>query len=323
MELSLTIAMMCVAAIAAFTGVCSLAGDLRRFKPSRASERLDREFRQEQRDSVQRSMQQSILFRDLQKAADENSASQSQSIRERLAKWLEQSGLSLKVDTLISWCIGLCAGCGGLIGLARASWGAGFAAGLIGLAAPLLYVRHKRRQRMDKIRQLLIEAFETIARVLRAGQTLPQALNVVAAECSRPLADEFSLCFEQQKLGLSPDVAFQELADRVGVLELQLFALVAQIQQSTGAGVGELVGKLAEMVRERERTRYKIKALTAESRLQASVLLGLPPVVLVIMLIVKRDYVQSLLQYPTLLAGTFLMQIVGALWIRRIVNIDD
>ncbi|MGE0529395.1 MAG: type II secretion system F family protein, partial [Bdellovibrionales bacterium] len=149
-----------------------------------------------------------------------------------------------------------------------------------------------------------------------------QSLTVVANECESPICDEFSFCFEEQKLGLPAHVAFQEMSERVGILEMHLFTLASRVQQRTGGNMAALVEKLAEMVRQRFRMRQKIKALTAEGRLQATVLLGLPPVILGVMVIVKWDYVEALFRHPELIAITLGLQLLGFLWIRHIIRFD-
>ena len=77
------------------------------------------------------------------------------------------------------------------------------------------------------------------------------------------------------------------------------------VQQQTGGNLAEMLDKLATIIRQRFHIRGKIKTLTAEGRIQAAVLLGLPPALLVIMLLMNRSYGQVLFQYPALLVGMF------------------
>src|SRR5262249_57164429 len=122
----------------------------------------------------------------------------------------------------------------------------------------------------------LPDAFDLMARVIRAGQTMSQAIQSVADEFDQPLAGEFAYCYEQQNLGLSPEVALRDLARRTGLVEVKIFVLAMLVQQQTGGNLAELLDKLSGVVRERFRVPGKIKALTAEGRMQATVLLVLP-----------------------------------------------
>jgi tight adherence protein B len=166
------------------------------------------------------------------------------------------------------------------------------------------------------------DAFDLMARVVRAGQTMAQAQQAIADEFESPIAAEFSLCFEQQNLGLAPEIALRDLARRAGLLEMKIFVTALLVQQQAGGNLSELLEKLAGVVRERFVTRGKILSLTAEGRLQGIVLLCLPTGLFLIMLMMNREFAVVLLNYPKLLMGVLVCQVVGALWIRKIVNFD-
>jgi tight adherence protein B len=168
----------------------------------------------------------------------------------------------------------------------------------------------------------LPDAFDLMARVIRAGQTMSQALQAVADEFDPPIAAEFAYCYEQQNLGLSPEVALRDLARRTGLLEIRIFVLALLVQQQTGGNLAELLDRLAAVIRERARIRGKIRALTAEGRFQALVLLAMPPGLFLIILLLNRSYGQVLLEHANLLIGMLIAEGLGALWIRRIVNFD-
>jgi tight adherence protein B len=161
-----------------------------------------------------------------------------------------------------------------------------------------------------------------MARTMRSGQTISQALQAVADECSTPLADEIRYCCQQQNLGLSPEAALRDLARRTGTLELKIFVLAVVVHRQSGGNLTELLDRLATVVRERFRIRGKIKSLTAEGRAQALVLLALPPFMMVILLLIARVYMMELFRFPMLLLGMFVSMTLGGLWMRRIINFD-
>ena len=139
---------------------------------------------------------------------------------------------------------------------------------------------------------------------------------------SQPIAAEFAYCYEQQNLGLSSENSLRELSRRTGLLEIKIFVVAVLVQQQTGGNLAELLDKLSTIVRDRFRIRGQVKALTAEGRLQGMVLLGLPPGMFVIMMLINREYASVLLQHPTLITATIVSELIGALWIRKIVNFD-
>src|SRR5207245_8851808 len=153
----------------------------------------------------------------------------------------------------------------------------GLAVGLLAAAICFLFVLMKRNARLQKIMSQLPDAFDLMARIIRAGQTMSQGLQAVADEFDQPIAGEFAYCYEQQNLGLSPEVALRDLAQRTGLLEIKIFVLALLVQQQSGGNLAEMLDKLAGIIRERFKLRGKIRALTAEGRLQAGVLLALPP----------------------------------------------
>jgi tight adherence protein B len=238
-----------------------------------------------------------------------------------LQEALEQAGIPLKARQLLAICgwVGLALGVvgtlfrGPLLGLSAAAAGAAF---------PVLLVHWRRKARREKILQQLPGAFGLMARVLRAGHSVPQALLAVADTCAGPLAAEFSQCHKKQNLGIRPEVTFNEMARRTGLLEVRLFVSAMLIQQQAGGNLSEVLERLANLVRERLRLRKQVKTLTAEGRLQGITLLCLPVVIFAALMVINRKYAQVLLEHPSLLGVTAVMMGVGILWIRKIVRYD-
>jgi tight adherence protein B len=241
--------------------------------------------------------------------------------RPLLAAQVEQSGLRLSVRQLLI----LCAGMGlvlGLLGLFVHGEMVALLGLSIGTLGPMAYVRHKGKARREKLLSQLPTAFDLMARVLRAGQSVPQAFQAVADACEDPIASEFSQCQEQQNLGLLPEITLRDLARRTGVLDVKIFVMAMLIQRQTGGNLSELLERLATLVRERVRIRRSIRTLTAEGRLQAVVLLVLPVVMFFVMRLVNRKYADILLDHSMVLLSMAGLMGMGALWIRKIVNFD-
>ncbi len=241
--------------------------------------------------------------------------------RSRLQTMLTQSGLPLTLPQLASLSGGmaLIGLVGGLLFHGPILAGVGTIA--LGLT-PLLYVRQQQKARHDRLLMQLSSAFDLMARVLRSGHSVPQALQAVADTFEPPIASEFAQCQEQQNLGLLPEVTYRELARRTGVLEIKIFVMAMMIQRQTGGNLSEVLERLAALVRERVRLRNHVRTLTAEGRMQAIVLLVLPPVMFFVMRLVNRPYADVLLDHPGLLAAMMASMATGALWIRKIIQFD-
>jgi tight adherence protein B len=308
-----------LAGATAVIGLYAILSDLYLRDRSRLAGRIDEEFRKRQRDRAR----QSPLFKAIGELAAEAAEEDDQprGLVPRLEALIEQSGLTLTVSRLltVSACLGL--GLGVVAWLASGPL-AGTILAALGSPLPVLYVRFKQQVRKNRLLAQLPDAFDLMARVIRAGQTMSQAQLTVADEFDQPIAAEFSYCYEQQNLGLSPELSLRDLARRTDLIEIKIFVLAILVQQQTGGNLAEMLEKLAIVVRERFRMLGKIRALTAEGRFQAAVLLALPPAMFLIILLLNRQYGQILLDRPGLLAGVFVSELIGALWIRKIVNFD-
>ncbi len=300
--------------------VYSLISDLFLRDRARVSRRVDEELLKRQRDKAQKSR----LFKDFTSLAAEAAADEEGTLTwaRRLEALVDQSGLNLTVKRLYLLMAGISVGLGAFVGLIRQSLLEMAIAAVIGALSPLVYVQIRKKLRMNKLLAQLPDTFDLMARVIRAGQTMSQALLAVADEFEAPIAAEFAYCYEQQNLGLPPEVAMRDLARRTGLLEIKILVLALLVQQQTGGNLAEMLEKLATVVRERFRLWAKIRTLTAEGRFQAAVLLALPPFLFCVTLFLNRSYAQVLLDHPMLLVGMFISEALGALWIRKIVNFD-
>ncbi len=282
--------------------------------------RLDDESRLQQRERARGSLARKELF-ELAAEGYVDLAAQD-SILQRLDGMLSQAGIKARPVELagLSLVLGTAVAALGflLTGNLLVAGGLGF----LGMFLPIFYVAFKRAQRRKKLLAQMPDAFELMGRVLRAGQTMSQAMRSVSEEFSRPIAEEFGYCWEQQNLGLSPDAVFHDLARRTGVLEMKIFVVALTIHRTTGGNLSTLLEKLAKVIRQRERIRGHIQALTAEGKFQAYILLVMPFALLAVIQFLNPDYARTLFEYPWLLVGMMVSEAIGAVWMWSIINFD-
>jgi tight adherence protein B len=197
-----------------------------------------------------------------------------------------------------------------------------FPAGVLGCILPFLFVSMKRQARIRKLCQQLPGALDQMKRAVRAGQSVAGAMQLVSTDLRPPIADEFAICCQQQGLGLPYRTALRDLAQRTGVMELQILTVALLVQQESGGNCVEVLSNLSDTVRKRLHLAGRVKALTSEGRLQAIVLSLLPIAAFLAILFINPSYAQVLLERPALLVGIAVSEIAGILWIRRIVNIE-
>ena len=308
------------AVVAAIAGGYSIFSDLYLRDRSRVSNRIDDEFRRRQRDRATKS----LVFKNVnQLAMDASGEMEAEpTFHQSLEILIEQADLQITVRKLLTLCGAFAVVLGASGYLIRQGALVGVVSALVGGYLPLFYVRRRRKARLAKLLSQMPEAFDLMSRVVRAGQTMSQSLQAVADEFPQPIAAEFSYCYEQQNLGLSPEVALRDLSRRTGLLEIKIFVTAVLVQQQTGGSLAEMLEKLSNVIRLRYRIRGQIDTLTAEGRLQAIILLGLPIVMFFGFLIVMPEYEGKLLEHPSLIYITLGCELMGALWIRKLVNFE-
>lgn len=189
---------------------------------------------------------------------------------------------------------------------------------------PVIWLFLKRKKRLAKFSQQLPEALELLSRSLRAGHSLAAGMGLVASEMMDPIAREFGRTFEEQNLGITLDEALDDMTVRVPNMDLRFFATAVMLQRQTGGDLAEILDKIGKLIRERFKLAGQIQALTGEGRLSGIVLLALPPGLFVVMFYLNHDYAMVLFRDETgrmLLGGALVLQFVGALIIRKIINI--
>jgi len=247
-----------------------------------------------------------------------------------LTKWFnlsllfDQAHVEMNVVTFLSICAGLGVGSGLLCGIAGLNLVFALIVGVLFAALPFYWLVFRRKRRLSKFAAQLPESLELVARALRAGHSLAAGFHLVGQEGSDPIASEFGRVFEEQNLGIPFEEALESLTERVPNLDLKFFVTAVILQRQTGGDLAEILDKIGHLVRDRFQIWGQVQALTGEGRLSGIVLLALPPLLFVTVYRMNPDYIQLLftddLGKKMLIAGV-LSQLLGALVIRKIVNI--
>jgi tight adherence protein B len=197
---------------------------------------------------------------------------------------------------------------------------------MTGLAAgaPFAVLYYKRYRRFSRFERQFPEALDIMARAVRAGYAFTTGLQLIADEMPDPISREFRRTFEQQNLGLPLRDAFFNLSLRMPLPDVRIFVSTMQIQSETGGNLAETLDNLARIVRERFRLLRQVRTYTAEGRLSLYILTAMPPVMVVLLYLLNPRYIQRLLDDPAgphLIGGAIILQLIGYLVIRKIVNI--
>lgn len=189
---------------------------------------------------------------------------------------------------------------------------------------PLLYARYKKIRRIFQFEQQFPDALDMLTSALRAGLAFTGAVQVVADESPDPVAKEFRILFEENRLGLDMKDALKKMAGRVDSAELRLFVTAVILQRETGGNLSEILEGTAAVIRDRFRILGDVRSMTAQARLSGFILAVLPIAMAVFIIIVAPDYLKGLVADPigkNLIIMAIVLQVVGFLIMRRIVNI--
>ncbi len=191
-------------------------------------------------------------------------------------------------------------------------------------AVPLMWLLFRRKRRLKHFAEQLPDALEMMSRSLRAGQSLNFGFSMVSSEMSAPIGKEFGRVFEEQNLGIPMEETLDAMTERIPNLDLKFFVTALILQRQTGGDLAEILDKIGSLIRDRFRIWGQVQALTGEGRLSGIVLLALPFVLFLAVYQLNPDYIMVLFTDPMgtkMLAVAVVMQILGALVIRQIVNI--
>jgi tight adherence protein B len=141
---------------------------------------------------------------------------------------------------------------------------------------PLFVLRFLRSRRQKKFAAQFPDSLDIIVRSLRAGHPVPIAVNMVGREMGDPIGTEFGMVSDEVTYGAEMEGAMRNLYARIGSDDLPLFVTAVAIQGSTGGNLGEILGNLSGVIRDRFKMRRKIRALAAEGRASAMILSALP-----------------------------------------------
>src|SRR4051794_21822777 len=203
---------------------------------------------------------------------------------------------------------------------------------LVGFMLPRFWLGRRKSGRLNAFNKQLPDTITLIANALRAGSSFLQAIELVVRESRPPISTEFGRVIREVNLGLSFDVALENMVRRVRSDDLELMATAIAIQHTVGGNLAEILDSIAFTIRERVRIQGEIQTLTAQQRLSGYVV-GFLPIALAGFLFVAApgfmapmfDDRASLLGLPAgviiLFVGGFAM-FLGFMFIRRIVAIE-
>jgi tight adherence protein B len=239
---------------------------------------------------------------------------------------ITQAGLTWSSNRLLGM-MAACAALGLFIGVSMPTAGGPTAAVILAAgigSLPYVYVRRKRKKRLDTLEEQFPEALDFLARSMRAGHAFTISLEMIGEEVRDPLGQEFRALFNEQNLGAPLETAMANFTMRVPLLDVRFFTSSVMLQKQTGGNLSEILQRLAYVIRERFKLKGQVKALSAHGRLTAGILTVLPVVTMLGLLFVAPGYLQGMADDPDgkkMIGGAIVAQILGNICIKKIINI--
>jgi len=230
----------------------------------------------------------------------------------RAGNFLGLSALSGIILTIVAY---------GLSKRLEAAW----VALLVGLLLPYSYISFRRNKRFEKFEELFPEAIDTLARAVRAGHAFTTALEMITNEVAEPVASEFRQLYEEQKFGMPVRDALLNLTERMPLVDVKFFVTAVMLQRETGGNLAEILDNLSYVIRERFKIQRQVRVYTAQGRLTMGLLMGMPPIIVAVMLVLNPSFIRPLFSDPighALLFAGITLQTVGYFVIRKVIRIQ-
>ena len=238
---------------------------------------------------------------------------------------LVQADLPLRGSEYVVICLGLMFF---LMALLLLLSGGKIIMGVIGLAVgyflPIIFVKNKTFKRRKAFDAQISDALVLISSSLRSGYSFMQAIEMVGREMQPPISVEFYRVLREINLGITTDDAMNNMAKRMNSADLDLVVTAVLIQRQVGGNLTEILDNIAHTIRERVKIKGHIRTLTAQGRLSGIIIGLLPLVVGGVIYLINPGYISPLFSAPIgrmMLGFAIVTEVVGALLIRKIVNI--
>jgi len=236
---------------------------------------------------------------------------------------LEQAGLRLsQAEFLVLVGAGACVGF--LVGLVAVGPLVGV---LLAVLAPFIghlvlgYLSGKRRAKFDS---QLGDTLQLLSGGLRAGHSVLRAIDAAASESQKPTSEEMRRVITETSLGRDLLAALNDTALRMKNEDFVWISQAIQINREVGGNLADVLDQVNETIRERSEIKGHIKALAAEGKFSAYILIAMPFGIVAMLLSVSPNYMAPMFSHPlgfVMVGASFVLMTIGALWMRKIIDL--
>ena len=193
----------------------------------------------------------------------------------------------------------------------------------LGVAIPGLFVKFSARRRLNAFEAQLPETLITMAASLKAGHAFNAALSSVVKEGAEPTSKELARVSQEIALGMPSEAALEAMAKRMDSTNFGFVVMAVNIQRTVGGSLAEILDMVADTVRQRQQFSRKVKALTAQGRMSAYVLVAMPFLMGLAIFALNPKYMSVLFTSSAgkvMIGISLVMMAIGGAIIRKIVS---
>jgi tight adherence protein B len=236
---------------------------------------------------------------------------------------VEESGVSFSMGTALLIVMGAAVAGGGIPLVFTENLLAAASGMALGALIPILILAIIRWWRVRSMMNVLPQALQAVADCVRSGQTLSETMELVSKEIKGPLGSEFAYAHSQLELGHSPISVMNRMVRRIPIAEFRIFATAVIVHRRAGGNLSLLTERMSHAARDRQDVRSHLMAVTSGSRLSAIGMVAGSIIAVALIAWLEPVYIKPFLEHPTgpyLIAAAVGMQILGGLWVWRILK---
>ena len=196
--------------------------------------------------------------------------------------------------------------------------------GIIGFAAPPLFVGRAGKKRQEEFDKQLGESLVIMGNCIKAGFSFQQAMESIATEMQPPISTEFSKALREVHYGISLEDALRHMVERVKNKDLDLLASAVLTSAQVGGNLSEILGVISETVKDRIKIKNEVRILTSSGRTSGLIIGLLPVFIILVLMLINPEYFRSFFDSQLgkyMMVLSVVLEVTGFAIINKIVNI--
>ena len=198
---------------------------------------------------------------------------------------------------------------------------------VLALATPFaakLFLVLKTEKRRSRFETQLTDTIQMLIGGLRVGHSIMRSLEAAAREAQSPTSEELGRIVNEVRIGKDPRQALDDCAARMDSEDFRWIGQAMQINREGGGDLAEVLEQVAGTIRERSEIKGHVRALSAEGKMSALILMAMPVAVGIFMSAINPGYMKTFVTHPVgiaMLIASVVLFIIGGFWMSRTVKI--